>query len=124
MLASDFNDYSYWRGTEKQKIIDNLLDFMLANKKKGIDPIVDSRDELYMKPMLSMFIFSEHYDRFLRKFLTILSDSKFYFEGNQLSNLLKNVFHSVKRKNRVKGRYMVEKANLKKASPKRQLNLH
>ena len=97
---------------------------MLANKKKGIDPIVDSRDELYMKPMLSMFIFSEHYDRSLRKFLTILSDSKFYFEGNQLSNLLKNVFHSVKRKNLVKGRYMVEKANLKKASPKRQLNLH
>jgi hypothetical protein len=69
MLASDFNDYSYWRGTEKQKVINDLLDFMLANKKKCIDPIVDSRDELYMKPMLSMFISnSEHYDRSLRNF--------------------------------------------------------
>jgi hypothetical protein len=101
---SGFDEHSDWNGSEQRQLVDELLDFMLANKK-AIDLIFCSdRDEHYIKPMFAMFIFNENYDSHLHKFFKILSDSKFYSNENNFSNLLKNVLQSVKRKHRTKDR--------------------
>jgi hypothetical protein len=96
-------EYSDWNVIDQEQIIDDLLGFMMVNKTT-IDSIFRLDNEHSIETMFAMFIFNENYNSQLAKFMKILSDSNFYSNDNNFSNLLKNVFQSVKRKKRPKGR--------------------
>ncbi|EFX60202.1 hypothetical protein DAPPUDRAFT_125084, partial [Daphnia pulex] len=100
---SGLYEYSDWNGLDQTQIIDELLRFMVVNKTV-IESIFHSSNEHSMEPLFAMFIFNENYNSQLVKFMKILSDSKFYSNDKNFSNLLKNAFQSVKRKKRPKGR--------------------